>query len=213
MPGFPRTMFGDVSVSRMIIGTNWFLGYTHCTGAKSKSVERIVTNPKSIADIIEVFLRAGVDTIMCPHTETCMFDAIREAEQRVGAGVVIISTPSFPVDGRTPVDGFDEAECARILDAEDFVRQRLIMLLEGKVGYVIGGLRQMLVKHRRRLGAQKRKTLHTVINYYACRRQWMRYDQYIAAGIHGEDPQERKGRQQMKRSDLGELTGSLTGYH
>ncbi|NQT19510.1 MAG: hypothetical protein HQ592_07385 [Planctomycetes bacterium] len=105
-------------MSRMIIGTNWFLGYTHCTGAKSKSVERMVTNPKSIADIIEVFLRAGVDTIMCPHTETCMFDAIHEAEQRVGAGVVMISTPSFPVDARTPVDGFDEAECARILDAE-----------------------------------------------------------------------------------------------
>ena len=68
-------------------------------------------------------------------------------------------------------------------EAEAFVRKRLKMLLDGKVGYVIGGLRQMLVKHRRRLGAQKRKTLHTVINYYACRRQWMHYDKYIAAGL------------------------------
>lgn len=118
MADFPRTEIGGISVSRMIIGTNWFLGYTHCTHGKSVSVERMVTNTRSIADIIEVFLRAGVDTIMCPHTETCMFDAIREAEQRVGRGLTIISTPSFPTSPRTPFDGFDEGECARILDGE-----------------------------------------------------------------------------------------------
>lgn len=118
MSGFPRTMVGDVSVSRMIVGTNWFLGYTHCTAGKTHAVQRLVTNPKSIADIIEVFLRAGVDTIMCPHTTTCMYEAIQEAEQRVGAKMVIIETPSFPTNKRTPFDGFDIGECERILDEE-----------------------------------------------------------------------------------------------
>lgn len=116
MNEFPRTTIGDISVSRMIIGTNWFLGYTHCTHAKSKSTERIVTNTKSIADIIEVFLNNGVDTIMCPHTTTCMFDAIQEAEQRTGRPMTIISTPSFTTTPRTPFDGFDLSEAARILD-------------------------------------------------------------------------------------------------
>jgi hypothetical protein len=102
----------------MIIGTNWFLGYTHCTAAKSTSVERMVTNVHAIADIIEVFFKAGVDTIMCPHTRTCMFDAIREAEQRTGVQAVIISTPSFTTNARTPFDGFDRGEAARILDGE-----------------------------------------------------------------------------------------------
>jgi hypothetical protein len=102
----------------MIIGTNWFLGYTHCTSGKSRSVERIVTNPQTIADIIEVFLKGGVDTIMCPHTTTCMYDAIREAEQRVGQKVIVIETPSFPTNKRTPFDGFDIGECERILDEE-----------------------------------------------------------------------------------------------
>ena len=102
----------------MIIGTNWFLGYTHCTDAKSRSVERIVTNVKSVADIIEVFFKAGVDTIMCPHTKTCIPDAIREAEQRTGVKAVIVSTPSFSTNPRTPFDGFDLGEAARILDAE-----------------------------------------------------------------------------------------------
>jgi len=66
-------------------------------------------------------------------------------------------------------------------DAETFVRDRLLMLLEGKVGYVIGGLRQMLTKHRRLRKAQ-RKTLETVIGYYEANRRWMRYDEYLAAG-------------------------------
>jgi hypothetical protein len=102
----------------MIIGTNWFLGYTHCTAGKSRSVERMVTNVQSIAEIIEVFFKAGVDTIMCPHTRTCIFDAIREAEQRSGVKAVIISTPSFTTHARTPFDGFDLGEAERILDAE-----------------------------------------------------------------------------------------------
>jgi hypothetical protein len=118
MADFPRTMVGTVSTSRMIIGTNWFLGYTHCTAAKSTSVERIVTNVNAIADIIEVFFKAGVDTIMCPHTKTCMYDAIREAEQRSGVKAVIISTPSFSTNKRTPFEGFDLGEAARILDGE-----------------------------------------------------------------------------------------------
>ncbi len=118
MSAFPRTEVGGLSVSRMIVGTNWFLGYTHCTAGKSRSVERMVTNTKAIADIIEVFLKGGVDTIMCPHTTTCMYDAICEAEQRVGKKMIIIETPSFPTDKRTPLDGFDIGECERILDEE-----------------------------------------------------------------------------------------------
>ncbi len=118
MPDFPRTLVGDLSVSRMIIGTNWFLGYTHCTAAKSQSVERIVTNVNAIADIIEVFFRNGVDAIMCPHTQTCMFDAIHEAEQRTGVQAIIISTPSFTTNTRTPFEGFDLGEAEHILDQE-----------------------------------------------------------------------------------------------
>jgi hypothetical protein len=67
-------------------------------------------------------------------------------------------------------------------DAEAFVRRRLRMLLEGKVGYVIGGLRQMLTKHASTLTADQRKTLRKVIAYYDRNRRWMAYDAYLAAG-------------------------------
>jgi hypothetical protein len=66
--------------------------------------------------------------------------------------------------------------------AEAFVRHRLRLLLEGKVGYVIGGLRQMLTKHHGTLRKAQRATLEQVIGYYEANRRWMRYDAYIAAG-------------------------------
>ena len=67
-------------------------------------------------------------------------------------------------------------------EAETFVQERLRMLLEGKVGYVIGGLRQRLTKHGDTLRKSQRKVLETVIGYYDANRRWMRYDDYIAAG-------------------------------
>lgn len=127
MSEFPRTSVGGLSVSRLIIGTNWFLGYSHSTPAKSRSVERLVTNRDSIASIIAAFLEQGVDTIMCPHTTTCLPDAIAEAEQRVGRPLVVISTPSFTCTRQTPVDGFDLDEVARILDGEAAKGVRICM--------------------------------------------------------------------------------------
>lgn len=65
--------------------------------------------------------------------------------------------------------------------AQAFVDHRLQMLLEGKVGHVIGGLRQMLTIHG--LTGQKRKTLLDVIRYYDNHRHMMRYDDYLAEGF------------------------------
>ena len=64
--------------------------------------------------------------------------------------------------------------------AEEFVNGRLRMLLEGKVGRVIGGLRQMLKK--RSLSGSKRRALNTVIGYFENNREHMQYDKYLAAG-------------------------------
>lgn len=118
MDTFPRTTVGGISVSRMIIGTNWFLGYCHSTRGKSRFMERIVTNRDAVADIIAAFLEYGVDTIMCPHTQTCIPEAIEEAQQRSGKEVIVISTPSFTTTPETPDQGFDLDEVARTLDGE-----------------------------------------------------------------------------------------------
>ncbi len=65
-------------------------------------------------------------------------------------------------------------------EAEEFVSERLRGLLEGRVGYVIGGLRQRLTKHQ--LTGSRRKTLESVITYLENNREHMRYDAYLKAG-------------------------------
>jgi hypothetical protein len=64
--------------------------------------------------------------------------------------------------------------------AADFVTERLKRLLEGRVGRVIGGLRQMATKQGVR--GKARKTLREVIGYFSGNRKFMQYDQYLAAG-------------------------------
>lgn len=65
-------------------------------------------------------------------------------------------------------------------EAEEFVNHRLRMLLEGKVGYVIGGMRRLLATPG--LTAERRRTIHGCIRYYDNNRSRMKYDEYLAAG-------------------------------
>ena len=69
-------------------------------------------------------------------------------------------------------DGSDEAK--------GFVEERLRGLLEGRVGYVIGGLRQRLTKGSVR--GRKREVVESAIEYLENNREHMKYDEYLAAG-------------------------------
>lgn len=64
--------------------------------------------------------------------------------------------------------------------AEDFVRDRLLRVLQGKATGVIGGLREMGTK-RGLVGAKKR-ALTTVCGYLEANVERMRYDEYLRAG-------------------------------
>lgn len=112
MSSFPRTDVGGMSLSRMIIGTNWFLGYSHQTVAKDNLIREYQT-VKKIADVIEVYLGAGVDTIMGLATLPILHDAIAEAQERTGKKVIVIDTPFIPV---IP-GGIDYDQLAPVLDA------------------------------------------------------------------------------------------------
>lgn len=118
MNKFPRTMVGGISVSRMIIGTNWFLGWSHCSAAKDAYIKENLADRKKIADILEVFFRSGVDAIMGMITVAPLADAIKEAEDRTGVKGIIVSTPTLPTSASTPMNGFDTSKVARILDEQ-----------------------------------------------------------------------------------------------
>ena len=145
MSDFPRTEVGGLSVSRMIAGSNWFLGWSHCTPAKDQFIKNYNANRKSIADILEVFFRTGVDTVMGSIADDCFYDGIRDAEDRTGVRAIIVSTPDLPVDRNTPVTGFDLGEVERILDLQAQRGTAICMPHQSTTDKVIDGC---LRKHR-----------------------------------------------------------------
>lgn len=95
---FPRTTVGGVSVSRMIIGTNWILGYSH-TGTAADTLIRNRQTTEKVAELLEAYLQYGVDTIMGPMaTGTVLLDAMKMAEDRTGKKLILIDTPILNVD-------------------------------------------------------------------------------------------------------------------
>lgn len=64
--------------------------------------------------------------------------------------------------------------------AEQFVRDRVLRVLRGEVGYVTGGLRQMATKAQ--LRGKRLETIERICTYFDKNRHRMRYDEYLAAG-------------------------------
>ena len=110
MKEFPRTTVGGVSVSRMIIGTNWFLGYSHSSAAKDRFIKSY-QNRQNIADILTVFFEYGINTIMGMPVPS-LRSAIQEAQDRTGREAILILTPSFNIVPGGPA----EAEPERVFD-------------------------------------------------------------------------------------------------
>ena len=111
---FPRTMVGGVSLPRMLMGTNWILGYSHTSAAADQLINRRNRNRDAIAEIAQCFLSKGVDAVMGPLMENpVMLDGIHQAEDKTGKQMILIDTPSFNMD--------DNADARR--EAEKVIRR------------------------------------------------------------------------------------------
>jgi hypothetical protein len=69
--------------------------------------------------------------------------------------------------------------------AEAFVKERLTRVLNGELGRVIGGLRQMLSKRnlsKRNLSKKSQATIQSAITYFENNRSRMRYGDYLREG-------------------------------
>ncbi len=134
---FPRTEVGGLSVSRMVVGTNWFLGWTHCTAAKDDFIRTEIKDRKRIADILEVFFRRGVDTVMGLLDHPPLADAVRDAEDRTGVKAILVGTPGFRTGPETPTRGFDLTEVAETLDRMKKLGCAICMPHSGPVDNVV----------------------------------------------------------------------------
>jgi hypothetical protein len=95
----------------MIIGTNWFLGWSHQTVAKDGFI-KAYQDASKIADILSVYLEAGVDTVMGLISLPLLKEAVDRAQDRSGKKLIVVDTPLIPlVPGAIDYDAF-----SRILD-------------------------------------------------------------------------------------------------
>ncbi len=96
---FPRTTVAGQSLSRMIIGTNWMLGWSHRTPAADAQIKARFPDGESAFPMLKTFLDNGVDTIM-GMMQQCkvMQEAVYLAQERTGKEMIVIDTPTLNVD-------------------------------------------------------------------------------------------------------------------
>jgi hypothetical protein len=120
MSAFPRTGIENLSVSRLVIGTNWFLGYSHTSAARDRFIKERQT-AREIAAVLEAFFRAGVDTVYGARPESPQLEqALEMASQATGVKPIKMGTPSLNL-ADTPaardanlrvLDGFAKIGCS-----------------------------------------------------------------------------------------------------
>lgn len=99
MQEFPRTTVGGVSLSRMLIGTNWLLGWSHTSASADAQIKRRYDSAQAFKPVLEAYLRHGVDSIMAPFGASPeLMEAIRDTEQKIGREILLIDTPTLNVD-------------------------------------------------------------------------------------------------------------------
>jgi hypothetical protein len=96
---FPRTTVAGVSMSRMLIGTNWIAGWSHRTPSDDALILERHSSQERIEPILEAFVSNGVDCIMGPIAQTPLIcGAIERTKEKLGKGIVVIDTPIINVD-------------------------------------------------------------------------------------------------------------------
>lgn len=96
---FPRTTVAGVSLSRLIIGTNWILGWSHTSPAADHQIKRRFPDGASVFPLFETYLNHGVDTVLgLLDNQPVLQNAIAEAQERTGKKMQVIDTPILNVD-------------------------------------------------------------------------------------------------------------------
>ena len=99
MEKFPRTQVEGLSLSRMIIGTNWLAGWSHTSQSADRMIKETHARKDSIVPMLEVFQEAGVDTIMAPFSQVPVIcSALERAREKSGKDFIMIDTPIINVE-------------------------------------------------------------------------------------------------------------------
>ena len=91
---FPRTSVEGLSLPRMIIGTNWLMGWSHTGQAADQAIRERYATAESMYPVFQAFLEHGADAVMGPISQSpLLLDAIQYAQDRSGQAITMIDTP------------------------------------------------------------------------------------------------------------------------
>ena len=96
---FPRTQVEGLSLSRMIIGTNWMAGYSHTGPAADNMIKERHSDTTHLVPMLCKFLDNGVDTMMGPFGGLpVIYRAVQEAQEKTGKKIILVDTPNVNVE-------------------------------------------------------------------------------------------------------------------
>ncbi len=100
MTAFPRTEVAGVSLPRLLIGTNWILGYSHTGPAADEMILGRNGVTENCAALLDAYMQYGIDAVMAPSfgEEMPLKQAMRAVEEKYNKPFVQIVTPQINVD-------------------------------------------------------------------------------------------------------------------
>lgn len=100
---FPRTQVENISLPRMLIGSNWMLGYSHRTTSADSMIRERYSTREAVSEVICAYLAYGIDAMMAPFVgddlqpNAVVMDGIHMAEDKMGRKLILIDTPIVDV--------------------------------------------------------------------------------------------------------------------
>ena len=118
MTQFPRTEVAGISLPRMLIGTNWILGWSHTSAAMDEMIKNHHADPQNVAALLDAYMQYGIDAVMAPafQENSPLRNAMHLMEEKYEKPMIQIVTPGINVDDNTAARREAEAmikQCAK----------------------------------------------------------------------------------------------------
>ena len=101
---FPMTKIRDLSVSRLMVGSNMFFGFSHFSDARSEWLKKHFTNER-IAEVLAACMEEGLNTVVS-GPQPRLYEAIQMAKKATKREMNWVVTPG----GGGPVGGTIEEQ-------------------------------------------------------------------------------------------------------
>lgn len=96
---FPKTDVAGVALPRLIIGTNWILGWSHRSASTDQQIMQRFQNEKAVFPILDAFGQHEINAVMGPLGHGALLrDSISYYSDTTGKQITIIDTPIINVD-------------------------------------------------------------------------------------------------------------------